>query len=248
MKRFYERVSVETALGKSAPGNSTPGEAEAVGGFVIALDGRVVKSPAKAELVLPSKALAEAIAAEWQAQGEKIIPDSMPMMTLASTAIDRVLPQKDAVAAEAASYAASDLLCYRADAPLELVTAQSEGWDPVLNWARDRYGVSFEITKGIMPIAQPNATLMILAREAGGFEPFALTGVHTLTAALGSFVLALAVATEEVSPEKAVLLSQTDEDHQANLWGRDEEASQRRDRIEADILSAARFLQLLRVS
>lgn len=235
MKRFYERVSVERTQEEGAN--------RAV--YVIALDGRIVKSPAKADLFLPTQALAEAVADEWQSQGEQIVPASMPMMTLVSTAVDRVIPQKDAVAAEAASYAASDLLCYRADAPAELVKAQTEGWDPVLAWATQQYEVAFEVTQGVMPVAQPNATLMILAREAGRFDAFALTAVHTLTAALGSFILALAVVEGELDIERAVTLSQIDEDHQAALWGRDEEALQRREKIKADSLSAAAYLSLL---
>ncbi len=231
MKRFYKTASVQA---------SKVGE-----GYQVFLDDRVLKSPARADLILPTDAVAEAIAEEWRGQEEQIQPASMPMMTLAATAVDRVAPQRDAVAAEAAAYAGSDLLCYRADQPPELVAAQAAGWDPVLDWAQQRYGASFTITSGVMPVVQANTTLMLLAREAAGLDPFRLAALHTLTAAMGSFVLALAVREKQVAPDAAVLLSQIDEDHQAALWGHDEEAVQRRARAEEDVLSASRFLDLL---
>ncbi len=231
MKRFYKTASVQA---------SKVGD-----GYQVFLDDRVLKSPARADLILPTDALAEAIAEEWRGQEEQIQPASMPMMTLAATAVDRVAPKRDAVAAEAAAYAGSDLLCYRADLQAELAAAQAAGWDPVLDWAQERFGASFIITSGVMPVVQANTTLMLLAREAAGLDPFRLAALHTMTAAMGSFVLALAVREKQVAPDAAVVLSQIDEDHQATLWGRDEEAVERRARVEEDVLSASRFLDLL---
>ena len=230
MKRVFETASV-VAL--------------ADGAFTVALDGRAVRTPAKAALALPTEALADGVAAEWNAQGDQIVPDTMPLMTLAATAIDRVIPNRAAVAAEAAGYAGSDLLCYRADTPLELAQRQAEGWDPILDWAKRRYDVSFVVTVGLMPVDQPDETVSRFQSVAAEFDAFPLTALHVLTTAFGSFLLALAVAERARGVEEIFALSRIDETYQEELWGADEEAEKRRDRLHREVVTADQYLGLL---
>ncbi|RVU34676.1 ATPase [Hwanghaeella grinnelliae] len=232
MKRFYKKAAAEPVAGMD-------------GLYQVVLDGRPIKSPAKADLILPGKALAEAVADEWEAQGEKIQPAAMPLMTYVSTAVDRVEPQREAVAAEIASFAASDLLCYRADRQPDLVEKQEAAWTPMLQWAENRFGGSFTVTNGIMPVAQPNTTLMLVAREVGRLDSFQLTALHTMTTAMGSLILGFSVFDAHKTPDEAFELSLIDEDHQADLWGRDEEAEARRARLKEEVRSAQRLISLL---
>lgn len=232
MKRFYKNAAAEPVAG-------------ADGLYQVLLDGRPIKSPAKADLLLPGKPLAEAVAAEWDGQSEKIEPATMPLMTYASTAIDRVEPQREAVAGEIATFAASDLLCYRADRQPDLLAKQDAAWTPMLDWAEKRFGGPFSVTGGIMPIAQPNTTLMLVARAVGGLDSFRLTGLHTMTTAMGSLILGFSVFDGFKTPDEAFDLSLLDEDHQADLWGRDEEAEARRARLREEVRSAHRLISLL---
>jgi len=218
---------------------------EADGGYGIELDGKPLKSPAKAPLVLPNRKLADAVAAEWQAQEKKVVPDSMPLMSFVSTAIDRVMPQHQAVAAEITAFAGSDHLCYRATYPADLAALQAEKWQPVLDWAQLRFDVPFAVTTGVMPIAQSGATLMVLGKHVVAYDSFRLTGLHTLTTVYGSLVLALAAAEGELSMTDAFELSQIDEEHQAAQWGRDEEALKRRERLLREIEATERYFSLL---
>lgn len=231
MKRFYRQAAVS---------------AQADGTFGIELDGRPLPTPAKAPLALPSERLAQAVADEWNVQGNTVKPEAMPFMTLASTAIDRVIPQHDAVAADIASYAGSDHLCYWADEPDELVALQERDWTPELKWAERRYGVPFRIVKGVIYQAQDNATLMIMAREVASLDSFTLAALHSLTSVYGSMLLALSVLEGRNDAEKAFELSQLDESWQAEQWGWDEEALERRAAHLADAKNAERFIGLLR--
>lgn len=232
MKRFYKKAAAEPVAGSD-------------GLYQVTLDGRPLKSPAKADLLLPGKDLAEAVAAEWEAQGEKIEPAAMPLMTYVSTAVDRVEPQREAVAAEIASFAASDLLCYRADRQPDLVAKQDAAWTLMLDWAEKRFGAPFTVTSGIMPVAQPNTTLMLVARDVGKLNSLELTGLHTMTTAMGSLILGFSVLDGYKTPDDAFDLSLMDEEHQADLWGRDEEAEARRARLREEVRSAHRLICLL---
>lgn len=232
MKRFYKQAAAEQADGMD-------------GLYRVTLDGRPIKTPAKADLVMPGKALAEAVAAEWAAQGERIEPAAMPLMTYVSTAVDRVEPQREAVAAEIASFAASDLLCYRADRQPDLVEKQNAAWSPMLEWAETRFGGHFAVTSGIMPVSQPNTTLMLVAREVGKLDSFQLTALHTMTTAMGSLILGFSVFDGYKAPDEAFALSLMDEEHQAELWGRDDEAEARRNRLRDEVRSAHRLISLL---
>lgn len=229
MKRFYKKASA----------------VKVDEGFGIELDGKPLKSPAKAPLVLPNGRLAEAVAAEWQAQEDRVVPDSMPIMSFVSTAIDRVMPQHEAVAGEITAFAGSDLLCYRATYPADLAAEQAAKWQPVLDWATLRFDVPFTVTDGVMPISQSAATLMVLGRHVVGYDSFRLTGLHTLTTIYGSLVLALAAVEGEKTMADAFGVSQIDEEHQAHQWGRDEEATLRHERLSREIDATERFFSLL---
>lgn len=231
MKRFYREAVAR-------PGSE---------GHCVELDGRAVRTPAGASLSLPTLALAEAVAAEWAAQEDKIVPDTMPLMSLCATTIDRVMPGREAVAAEAASYAGSDLLCYRAETPVELATRQAEGWDPILDWAKQRFDVHFAVTTGIMPVDQPAETKARFQDVAAALDPYDLAATHVLTTALGSFLLALAVIEGRLDPSAAFALSRIDETYQEELWGTDEEAAARRDRLAREIADAKRLFDLRKI-
>ncbi|KEO52765.1 ATP12 family chaperone protein [Thioclava pacifica] len=209
-KRFWKETSVT----------------EAEGGFGVALDGRAVKTPAKAPLVVPTRALAEAIAAEWDAQEDKIAPHTMPVTRSANAAIDKVTHQHDEVVTHVAEYGETDLLCYRADKPAELVALQAEKWDPLLDWAAQTYGLRLTVTAGVLPVAQSQDALARLRAEVAACDPFALAALHDLVGITGSLVLGLAVARGRLTALEAWELSRLDEDWQIAQWGEDEEAAE----------------------
>lgn len=211
----------------------------------IALDGKVVKTPARHALSLPTRALAEAITAEWAAQETKVKPDTMPLMQLASTAIDRVSPDRDRIIAETAGYAATDLVCYRADGPADLVARQAAAWDPLLDWLRERYDVSLRTAAGVMAIQQSDQALAALTRVVAAQDDLQLTALGVMTGSAGSLVIALAVLEGRISPEAAAEAAQLDELFQAERWGIDPEAEKRRAAQKADLVAARRFLDLL---
>ncbi|MDO5603725.1 MAG: ATP12 family protein [Paracoccus sp. (in: a-proteobacteria)] len=193
-------------------------------GWQVALDDRLLRTPGKLPLILPTRVLAEAVAAEWAAQGDLIRPETMPLTRAANSAIERVTPQRAEVAAMLAGYAPSDLLCHRAERPARLVAAQAEGWDGLMDWCADRYGARLVHAPGIMPIAQDPQALARLEAAVASLGPFALTALHDLVTLPGSLVLGLAVIDGRLTADEAHALSRIDEDHQARDWGRDDEA------------------------
>lgn len=195
-------------------------------GFSIQLDGRPVKTPAKATLVVPSAAMAEAIAKEWRAVDEKIDPEVMPFTRSANAAIDKVSIQFNDVADMLAAYGGSDLLCYRAVTPDALVARQAESWDPLLEWAFETFGARLQTTAGLMPIDQTDADVSALSKPLYDATPFQLTALHDLIALSGSLVLALKVTQGNLAPKAAWALSRIDEAWQAEQWGVDDEAEQ----------------------
>lgn len=215
------------------------------GGFTVHLDGRGVKTPAKTAFVLPTRALAEACAAEWEAQEEKIDPTVMPFTRMCNSALDKVTLQRAEVADMLAAYGDSDLTCYRADSPEPLVQRQAEAWDPLLDWVEERYGVRLEPRQGIMHAAQDPSALERLAAEVHGFEPFRLAAFHDLVSLSGSLVIALAVTERFVSPEEAWAKSRIDETWQSEQWGDDEEAAEHAALKEQAFAHAALFFRLL---
>ncbi len=210
-------------------------------GHTVHLDDRPVRTPAKAPLVVPTRALAEAIAAEWDAQPKIIDPGTMPVTRAANAAIDKVTPQRAEVADLLSAYGGSDLLCYRADTPETLVRRQADGWDPLIDWVADHLAAPLRVGAGVMPIAQDTATLDRLAVRVHALDPFALAAFHDLVMLSGSLVLALAVTDHRLDPETAWQLSRIDEDWQAELWGDDEEATA------ANAIKRAAFLDAARI-
>jgi chaperone required for assembly of F1-ATPase len=205
----------------------TKAQAEACeGGFTVRLDGRAVKTPAKAALVVPTIAMAEAIAAEWDAQSGEVKPATMPVTRAANSAIDKITAQRDEVVEIIAAYGATDLLCYRALAPVALIARQAEGWDPVLDWAAEALGARLVVTAGVVHVEQPPEALARLTARVAGMTEFQLAGLHDLVAISGSLVLALAVTEGRLGEDEAWALSRIDETWQIEQWGADEEAAE----------------------
>lgn len=229
MKRFWKEASVE----------------KMDGGWAIQLDGRGIKTPARADLVVPSEALATAIAAEWDAVEDKVDPKSMPMTGFANAAIDRIGPGREEFASGLAKYGEGELCCYRADYPEALCEAQGAAWDPLLDWAAKRYDVSFETTSGIMHVDQPAATLERLKAAVMAEDAFVLAGLSPLVTIGGSLVAALAVREGAVTPEQGWDAVEVDARHQAEQWGADAEAEKRDQGRKRDFLDGARLLTLL---
>ena len=216
------------------------------GGFTLLLDGKPVRTPGKRQLLLPSRALAEAVAEEWRAQKERIDPATMPLTKLANSAIDGVPGREDEVIGDILNYAGSDLLCYRAEGPRGLVEAQQAQWDPVLAWAKSALGAPLVLAEGIVHVAQPQASLDRLRDALKTQAPFGLAALHVMTGLTGSALLALAVALGRMSPEEAWKAAHVDEDWQIAQWGEDAEAASRRAARRRDFDAAARALALLK--
>jgi chaperone required for assembly of F1-ATPase len=211
----------------------------------ILLDGRPVKTPARRDLALPNRLLAEAVADEWKGQGEKIDLRSMPLTSLANAAIDRIGPDPAAFAQSLAAYGESDLLCYRAEGPPPLVARQAELWDPLLAWARARYDIAFEITSGVVHKPQPPETAARLAAALATRGPFELAGLAPLVTVSGSLLIALALAEGACPLGAAWTAASLDELWQAERWGEDAEAAAALANRRADFAAGARFLSLL---
>ncbi|HEX8525364.1 ATP12 family chaperone protein [Allosphingosinicella sp.] len=229
MKRFYRQASVRRCEG----------------GEEVLLDERPVRTPARRLLVLPSAALAEAVAAEWNAQGAKVQPKSMPLTGLANAAIDRAAPDKEAFAATLAAYGETDLLCYRAEGPEPLVERQSRLWDPILAWARRRFDIEFELVEGVIHRPQPPHTIARLRHAVAVRDPFELAALSPLVTISGSLLIALALTEEAIGLDAAWAAATLDETWQAEQWGEDAEAAERLELRRTEFEAAYRFLKLL---
>ncbi len=225
MKRFWTHVTV-------------------VDGSVL-LDDRPVRTPARARLVLPNASLAEAVADEWRAVGEDIDPRAMPLTGLANAAIDRVGNDLISLASTIAGYGESDLLCYRAEAPPELVQREAEVWNPLLDWAERRYDVAFTLVSGIGHRAQPRQTVARLGQAVAARNAFELVALSHIVTIGGSLVIALMLAENAIGPDDAFDAAHLDELWQAELWGEDGVATEARRLRRRDFCSAARLLSLL---
>lgn len=214
------------------------------GGFALTLDGRTAKTPGRKPLVLPTRALAQLVAAEWAAQGEKIDPKTMPMTRLANAIVDGVAPDPAPTAAEIVKFAGSDLLCYRAGEPDGLVARQAEAWDPILAWAREAIGARFVLSEGVMFVEQPERALAAVAEALprDGWRIGAMSVVTTLT---GSALLALALARGAADRDAVWAAAHVDEVFQEALWGADEEALARRAARRLEFDAAAAMLAAL---
>jgi chaperone required for assembly of F1-ATPase len=230
-KRFWKEVSVV---------------AEA-GGFGLRLDDRVLRTPGKAPLVVPGAALAEAVAAEWRAQDGGIDPGAMPFTRMSNSAIEKVAPEAGAVARTVAEYGATDLTCYRAEAPAALVARQA-AWDPMLDWAAEALGARLVPTPGVMPVPQDGAALARLGGAVRALGPFELAAFHDLVALSGSLILGFAVARDRLTAAEGWRLSRIDEDWQSEVWGRDDEAAIVADRKFSEFRFAKSYFDLVRNS
>ena len=227
-KRFYKQVAV--------------GEADT--GFDIRLDGRVVKTPLKRSFTVPSRVMADAIAAEWDAQETHIDPSTMIVTRLANTAVDRVRDDEARIVAELTDFAASDLVCYRAGTPDLLVARQAIYWDPVLDWVKATHGVQFICVEGIVHHAQTDTTLATVSKALSAEDEFRLTAIHNICTLTGSTLLAMMTAAGALSGEEAWAAAHADEDWQIEQWGSDEEAEARRAVRKLDFDATMRFLRM----
>jgi len=216
-------------------------------GYTVELDGRPVRTPAKAALSLPTRAMAEAVAAEWDAQEDEVRPDTMPVTRAANAAIDKVRVQFDEVAKMIADYGDSDLLCYRAEEPQELVRRQAEAWDPLLEWAERRHGSRLVPVTGVIHAPQEAQALRALARQVEAMDPFRLTALHDLVALSGSLVIGLAAVEDFADMATLWRVSRIDETWQEERWGVDEEARAKAAAKENEFFAAKRFHDLARL-
>jgi chaperone required for assembly of F1-ATPase len=229
-------------------------QAAAVGegpeGFQVLLDGRPVRTPARRLLAAPVRELGQALAAEWDAQQDRVDPAAMPLTRLANSIIDGVTPAPAPVAAEIENYLGSDLLFYRASEPAGLVASQRAHWDPVVEWAREALGARFVLIEGVMHAPQPDAAIAAavnaIPKGAGIEESWRLGALNVVTALTGSALLALALAAGRIAPGEAWAAAHVDEDWNMQFWGRDELALSRRAYRFAEMQAAAVVLSLLR--
>ena len=227
-RRFYKTVSV---AGTTAP-------------FSVTLDERPLRTPLKRALDLPTGELAQAVAAEWDVQTEKIDPRTMPLTRLANTALDRVAPDRDRIIAEIVDFAGSDLVCYRAEEPLGLIERQARAWQPVLDWARAALGAEFLVTEGVVHRPQPAAALQATRDYLGQKSSWALTAHHNLTTLTGSALLAAMACDRAIPASEAWDAAHVDEDWQIEHWGWDEEARHRRNHRKREFDICLRFCEL----
>ena len=225
---------------------TTTSVTERAEGFGIALDGRPVRTPLKRELEIPTRALADAISAEWNAQGEKVDPGSMPLTRYMNSVVDSISDNREAIVDTVAAYADTDMLCYRATHPQPLIEKQASVWDAYLTWVAQAYGAPMVVTQGILPVEQPEATLTALRQRVTAHDDTSLAALHDLTALSGSLVLALAVSDEHVTPEVAWSASRVDENWQVEQWGEDDLATTTAERKRGEFANAARLLMLSR--
>ena len=228
-RRFYKEAGVRPADG----------------GWQVELDGKPLRTPAKAGLVLPTRELADALAEEWDGQVERIDFASMSLTRLANVAIDRTPETREDMAAEVARYAETDLVCHLAERPAGLRAMQESAWAPMRAWAESEHGVRLIPVEGIMPVAQPPASLAAMRAHASALDDFRLTGFVYGVALLGSAVLGLAVERRRLRAVEALELSRVDEIHQASLWGEDAEAQKRVERAREEASALDRWFDAL---
>ncbi len=230
-RRFYDAANV----------------VEADGGWSIELDARPVRTPSGNLLEVPVRALAQAMADEWNAQGDKVDPHSMPLCGIANASIDRVALDRALFIGQLGAYARADLICYRsdADAPADLLQQQHTTWQPLLDWAHETLGVALVSTSGIVHVAQPAEAIAAVERAVSELDAFRLAAITDLATGLGSVIIALAVFHGHLTPDQGFDAAHVDEHYQIEKWGEDKEAVDRLTRLRADVATSARFLLLL---
>jgi len=232
MKKFYTKVSV-TKISKN---------------YSVSLDGKPIRTPAKNQLLFPSKKLAELVAAEWDADLEILDSLNMHMTRLANTAIDWVVEARVQLVEEIKDYINTDLVCHRAQEPEELRQRQIALWDPLVFWFNGKYGVELTVTTGLLPVAQPTAASCKIEEFCAGLDNYALAALHQITTMCGSIIIGLAVADEELDEVGAWSASLIDEFYQMERWGVDSEVTERHDRLQTEIKAATRFLLSARMA
>lgn len=229
LKRFYKDVTVEISES----------------GYQICLDDRPVRSPAKAVVVLPTQALAEAVQAEWQAVEDEIQPDDMPLYSMAVTVTDRVTPQRKALVDELAGYIHDDVLRYRSGDDLDLASRQTEIWDPWLNWAEQACGLRLPTTAGLMPVFADDATEHIVRNRLQPLADAQFGCLYRVATLSGSVVLGLAFQGRHLGADEVFETAFVDELYQNSLWGKDEEAAVRQVAIRSELKNVERFMDML---
>ena len=232
MKRFYKDVAI----------------APADGGYAVLLDGKPVKTPGRNDLRLPTEHLAQAVAAEWRGQGDTIQAPSMPLLRLSNTVIDGVASNRTRVIDAVLRFGENDLLCYRAHQPPDLHARQREGWDPMLDWARQRLGAGLRVADGLGHVEQPPDALAALREAMHFYDAFTLGGLHVIASITGSLVLGLAVVEGHIPPAHAFELSRIDETYQAEKWGEDAEAAKRAALLAQEMDKAAQLIGAVRAT
>ncbi len=227
-KRFYKNAAV----------------ADGEDGFEVRLDGRSIKTPAGRKLAVPTRALAEAIAGEWNAQGGEILPATLPLTRFANSAIDGVSERKAEVVQDILNHAGADLVCYRAEAPAALCAEQARAWDPVLAWVRETYDAPFTTGTGVSHIEQPPASLDAIRQAVSALDAFKVAALHSMTGLLGSALIALAYVNGFLDAEAAWAAAHVDETWQTGRWGEDFEAAQRLKNRFSEFLNASKFYSL----
>jgi chaperone required for assembly of F1-ATPase len=227
-KRFYARADV----------------AETDGGFAVVLDGKPIKTPSGRIVAVPSRAIAEAMVAEWEAQQEHIDPTTMPMTRFANSVVDAVMGRVTIVRDDIAKYLSSDLLFYRAGHPEVLVAREARHWDPVVFWAADELGAHFILAQGIMHVSQPDAAVAA-ARDALPGDPWSVAALHVVTTLTGSALLALALHQGARDAEQVWAAAHVDEDFNVEQWGADEEVVARKAARKLDFDAAVAILRAL---
>jgi chaperone required for assembly of F1-ATPase len=230
LRRFFK----ETAVAREDDGS-----------FTVRLDGRSLRTPAKRQLAVEREALAAAIAEEWQAQGEKLRPESMPLTALVCTATDLVSGQRDKVVGELADFAGTELLCYRAEAPGDLVSRQQALWQPLLDWAALTYDAPLTVTTALLACDQPAASLSALARAVAAHDDLALSGLASAVQSSGSLIIGLALSAGRLDATAAFEAAELDETYNIEQWGEDAEAGKRRAALRAELAAVERLFRLL---
>lgn len=231
MRRFYKIAAAGEAAATS-------------GAFAVLLDGKPVKTPARRDLTLASRPLAEAIAEEWQAQGEEIKPQTMPLMALACSALDLIPARRDQEAGELAAYGETELLCYRAEHPADLVARQAAEWQPLLDWAAKHLDAPLEPVAGITARPQQAASLAALRKAIDAHDDLQLAALSLAVRSSGSLVIGLALSHGALTAEEAFEAAELDSSYQIEFWGEDTEAKKRRDGVRQDLETAERFFAL----
>ncbi|PHZ85650.1 ATP12 family chaperone protein [Paremcibacter congregatus] len=229
MKRFFKQATVE----------------EDGSGYVVKLDGRSVKTPEKRQNICPNRAIAEAICAEWNAQGDEIKPASMLITKMQNTAIDRVGARRADLEDELVKYAGTDLLCYRADYPADLVVRQETLWQPLLDWVLQSHDIALKSTTGIIHVAQDDSEMDKFRDHITGLDDFTLMAFYNITTLCGSVSIGLNVLGNNLTAEEAWAAAELDENYQIDQWGLDDEAKTRQDNMKSELNAAIRFLELL---